>query len=302
MATLTSDELRWAADQVVHHCGYPSAVLSGIEPDPRHLERGGFHCSIEDLVAHDNGHDFSNIRPDDKGFNPKYGAAFDVSLNKADMVRLYGRVHTVWADPADPRREYLNAVNCWDGTGNATRFDFDAGTSEYASPDHQWHTHGEIHRRYVRDAKAARAVVSMFSGESKAAWNAREESPNANGDDDMAALTADETRNAVKLGFYDVLSEAAAAAQGKDIGSPGRDAEDRYGSAIAGFLHVIVGGPVNETAILAAIEAGHVDPQALIGALLAGLTVPQFSEAVAAALPPALARQVADEIAARLKS
>jgi hypothetical protein len=182
MATLISDELEFVADRIVHHLDYPSAVLSGLAPDPRHLDNGGFHCSLEDLRAHGNGGDYSDSRPNDRGFNPKYGAAFDVSLAAKDMIRAYGRVRTVWADHSDPRRVYVNAINCWDGSGAATRFDFDAGIAKYASPDHVWHVHGEIHRRFVRDPKAARAMVSMFAGESKAAWLASH-TPPLNGDD-----------------------------------------------------------------------------------------------------------------------
>jgi hypothetical protein len=177
MATLVSDELEWAVDQIVHHLDYKSAVLSGIKPDPRHLDNGGFHCSIDDLKAHGNGGDYSNTRPSDHGFNPKYGAAFDVSMSKADMIKAYGRIHAVWADHSDPRRRYVNAINCWDGSGDAVRLDFDKNTATRASNDHTWHDHGEVHREYVRDAKALRAVVSIFKGESKAAWIAREERP-----------------------------------------------------------------------------------------------------------------------------
>jgi hypothetical protein len=175
MGTLISDPLRYAADQLVHHSGYASAVLSGLAPDNQHLDRGGFHCSVLDLRAHGNEDDYSNTRTNDRDLNVQYGAAFDVSLAKADMIRAFGRVHTVWADLADPRRRFVNAVNCWDGSGDATRLDFDAGRAERASSDHVWHVHGEIHRRFVLDPKAARAVVSIFQGEPKALWVAREE-------------------------------------------------------------------------------------------------------------------------------
>lgn len=176
MATLISEPMRWMADQVVHQCGYRSAVLSGLSPDSGHLARGGFHCSIDDLYAHGNGADYSNTRPNDHGYNPHYGAAMDVSFAKADMVLAFARVHEVWADHADPRRLYVNAINGWDGGGDATRLDFDAGTAKYASPDHRWHAHAEVHRRFVLDPKATRAVVSIFKGESRQAWTAREES------------------------------------------------------------------------------------------------------------------------------
>lgn len=173
MTTLVSAPLRSAAEAVVDL--FKSGVLSGIVPDDDHLENGGYHCSVEDLRRFGNGDDYSNVRPDDKNRNVKHGAAFDVSVNEADMKRIHSRVHAVWADRSDPRRKYVNAINCWDGSGDAVRLDFYANTAGYASDDHKWHTHGEFRRRYVLDAKAARAVVSIYAGVSKAAWIEEEE-------------------------------------------------------------------------------------------------------------------------------
>lgn len=281
MATLISDELRWAADQVVNHLDYPSAVLSGIAPNSQHLKAGGFHCSIEDLIAHGNGGDYSNTRTDDKGFNPKYGAAFDVSFSKTDMIKAYGRVHAVWADKSDPRRQYVNAINCWSGTGDATRFDFDAGTAKYASPDHEWHVHGEIHRRWVREMKAARAVASIFQGEAKANWIAREESsPPFEGDDvDQATI------------------DAIAAATATHVWGTawGRDVRRRT----AGDL-------IQETRTAAQTAAANsstlagLDPQQIIAGVLNGLNPAQIAAAIVQELPADLAKETADELAARL--
>lgn len=177
MATLVSAPVRAIADGVVDDCGLASAVLSGIVPDRRHLDNGGFHCSVEDLRKHGNQDDYSNSRIDDRDFNVRYGAAVDVTLSAADMKRAYKRVYAVWKDKSDPRGKYLNAVNGWDGSGDAVRLDFVTRTAKYASPDHRWHNHIEIRRRYLLDAKAARAVVSVYAGESKASWLAREEPP-----------------------------------------------------------------------------------------------------------------------------
>lgn len=177
MATLVSPQLRSIAAAIVDKCGYTSAVLSGIVPDSRHLDNGGYHVSVEDLRKFGNGGDYSNTRPDDRNLNPRYGAAFDVTMSTKDMIKSHKRVHAVWADKDDPRRKYVNCINTWDGTGDAVRLDFVTGAAKYASPDHKWHVHGELRRRYLLDAKAARAVISMFAGESKATWIAREENP-----------------------------------------------------------------------------------------------------------------------------
>lgn len=177
MATLVSPVLRAIADGYAKTCGYSSAVLSGIVPDSRHLANGGYHCSVEDLRAHGNAGDYSNVRPDDKNFNPKYAAALDVTMSKTDMIRHYKRFYAVFKDATDPRRKYFNATNTWPGAGDAVRLDFVTGKVSRASDDHKWHVHDELKRRYLLDPKAARAKLSVASGESKAAWIAREETP-----------------------------------------------------------------------------------------------------------------------------
>lgn len=170
MATLVSDPLRWFAYEWENNCGYPSAVLSGIAPDAAHLARGGYHCSIEDLIRFGNGDDYSNTRPDDKGFNPRYGAAVDMSMSPADMIKCHGRVRVVWEDHSDPRRQYFNAVNCYDGSGDAVRLDFVSNTAKFASADHKWHDHDETRRRWLLTMLAMQAKLSVYKGQSKAEW------------------------------------------------------------------------------------------------------------------------------------
>jgi peptidoglycan hydrolase-like protein with peptidoglycan-binding domain len=177
MATLVSAQMREIATAAVKRCGYKSAVLSGIVPDSRHLKNGGYHCSVEDLRRFGKQDDYSNTRADDRNFNLKYGAGIDVTMSAADMKKHHKRVYAVWKDHSDPRRGYINAVNTWDGSGDAVRLDFVANVAKYASPDHKWHWHFDLRRRYLQLAKAARAAISMFAGESKATWIAREEKP-----------------------------------------------------------------------------------------------------------------------------
>lgn len=167
MATRVSEPIRWLAEEWEDNCGYASAVLSGIAPDEAHKRRGGYHCSIQDLIANGNGNDYSNTRPDDKGFNPLDGAAIDMSMGPADMKLCYTRLRRVWDDRTDPRRKYLNAVNCYKGTGDATRLDYYANTAGTASADHKWHNHAECRRRYLQDWVAVRAIASALKGETK---------------------------------------------------------------------------------------------------------------------------------------
>lgn len=165
-----------------------SAVMAGIVPDQRHLGSGGYHVCLVHLRAHGKLGDYSSSRPLDK--TPKvsttgagYACACDIGMSRADMIRTYAAVRKVWLDHSDPRRKYINAINCWKGTGDATRFNFQTNTSEYASPDHKTHVHGDAPRFYVDEhacgaseaAKASRAMASVIIGESRATWEGREE-------------------------------------------------------------------------------------------------------------------------------
>jgi LysM repeat protein len=167
-----------------------SAVMAGIVPDSRHLGTGGYHVCLVHLRSHGKLGDYSSSRILDK--TPKvttagagYSCACDIGMSRADMIRTYAAVRKVWLDKTDPRRRFINAINCWKGSGDATRFNFQEGTSEYASPDHKTHIHIDQPRYYVDDhacgaslsAKAARAAASVVIGESKAAWLAREDPP-----------------------------------------------------------------------------------------------------------------------------
>lgn len=146
---------------------YASAVLSGIIGDAAHAARGGYHISIMDQP----GDNYSVIRVDDKappGTWPRDRAsAVDMSLNTSDMKTCHLRLRAVWQNRKnDPRSKYINCWNGWDGTGSPGRYDMVDGSVETASDDHKWHIHLEIRRRYVNDAKAMAAILSILRGES----------------------------------------------------------------------------------------------------------------------------------------
>lgn len=162
-----------------------SAVMAGIVPDKRHLKNGGYHVCLVHLRAHGRLGDYSSSRPLDRP--PKvskagYGCscAYDIGMSRADMIRTHGAVRKVWLDRTDPRRRFVNAINCWDGSGECVRYNFQTNTATRATPDHRTHVHGDCPRCYMdpkhpEHAKAARAHISILTGESRAAWLAREE-------------------------------------------------------------------------------------------------------------------------------
>jgi hypothetical protein len=168
MTTLAHEITRFVAYEWENNCGYVSAVLSGIVGDLVHLKRGGYHISIEDQSSTN----YSVIRIDDKAppgnWSRILAAAIDMSMSTSDMALCMSRLWTVWNDQSDPRRIYLNAFNGWDGkTESAKRYDFVTQTVKNTTPDHKWHKHAEIKRKYVTSWIAAWAIVSMLKGETK---------------------------------------------------------------------------------------------------------------------------------------
>ncbi|MFY1589004.1 hypothetical protein ACN267_31440 [Micromonospora sp. WMMD734] len=264
MATRATDTLRDLAAGWERL--FPSAKLSGIVGDTRHAKRGGYHISIEDQVRDD---DYSVIRPDDKAPPGKWprdcASAVDMNLSLPDMKVCHARLVAVWrARATDPRARYINAHNGWNGSGSPGRYDWVTSAVSTASDDHEWHVHLEIRRRYVNDPQAAKAVLSILRGESPAQYLGRE--------DDM--------------GFFDE-----------------KQIDGRTGAQLVKDVWwlLVKGNPT--TALYRSLEQlgadlgeVDVDEAAIVTGVLAGLT----PEAIAAAIPPALTKQVADELGRRL--
>jgi hypothetical protein len=154
---------------------YASAVFAGIVGDAAHRLNGGYHISIEDQPSGN----YSVTRPKDKAPPGKWrrdlASAGDMSKNTKDMIEGYKYWNALFNDRTDPRRKYFNAVNCWDGTGDAVRLDFVANTRSFATPDHRSHEHAELCRMYAEDPEAGRALVSVVSGDTKEQWNGGDE-------------------------------------------------------------------------------------------------------------------------------
>lgn len=145
---------------------YPSAKVSGIVGNIAHTQRGGYHESREDN-PHGN---YSIVRPDDLYGPGDLSAAVDMTLNAADMKRCTARLVTAYAVLDDPRRKYLNAFNGTIDGRSARRWDVYARTVKIASPDHLWHVHLEIRRRYVTSPVAMKALLSLLGGEKLPAY------------------------------------------------------------------------------------------------------------------------------------
>lgn len=160
MTTLSTTNINWLAREWEKL--YGTAVLSGIVGDLAHKRRGGYHISRQDQPS-DN---YSVIRADDKLGPSDRAAAIDMTMSTADIIKCHKRLRACFQNRAkDPRTKYINAWNGWDGQGGAGRYDVVKGTVTTATPDHKWHIHLEIRRRYVNDRKAMEAILSMLKGE-----------------------------------------------------------------------------------------------------------------------------------------
>lgn len=241
--------LRWAQQRIID--SYASAVNSGTVPDQAHLDRGGYHVSVDDLIRYGNGGDYSNSRPGDRTseltvFGRTQGAASDIGMSTADMALNYRRIAAVHANRAnDPRAKFLNYVNTYKGSGDATRFDFVDGSVGFATEDHKWHVHEDRKRIHVDTQRneaecwtAARAVVSVHTGQSLADWHAGEEAemgiqcswidyaagkPDTNEKENVVRLQS-------KLQYLGKLPNTAEARDGK------------YGNMTRDALHAVIPG------------------------------------------------------------
>lgn len=165
MATLSTSALNYLADEWEKL--YPSAVLSGIVGDLAHKARGGYHISRQDQGSSN----YSVTRADDKLGPSDRASAIDMTMSTADMTKCHKRIREAWLKRStDPRIKYINAWNGWDGQGDAGRYDVITGSISTATPDHKWHIHLELRRRYVNDMTAMRAILSILKGETLAQY------------------------------------------------------------------------------------------------------------------------------------
>jgi hypothetical protein len=256
----------------------------GIVGDPDH--RGGYHCGSDRVVTND----YSVVEsPRDKAGLTLDAAALDVG---GFEVRSGGRTHTlpsfsVWcvgqcaANAADTRdiREIIyspdgSTVKRWDRLGKRSSGD----------DSHRWHTHFS----FFRDAiKAGRDQRPFFRRYLTTIGLLKDEDMTPEEHNWLATihknLTVLDGRNPVgQIYTRMAMGEDAVAAN--------------YVTAHPTLKSL--GAQINalQTALSALAAKDLTDEPSIIQGVLAGLT----PEKIAAAIPPTLAKQVADELARRL--
>ncbi|MET7708199.1 hypothetical protein [Micromonospora sp. NPDC005413] len=255
----------------------------GIVGDPSH--RGGYHCGSDRVVTGD----YSVVEsPRDRAGLTLDAAALDVGEFE---VRSGGRTHTmasfaVWcvgqcaANAADTRdiREIIyspdgTTVKRWDRLGKRTTGD----------SSHRWHTHFSFFRDAIKAGRDQRPMFRRYLS-----------SIGLLEDDDMTPeehnwlatvhknLTVLDGRNPIGQVYLRL-------AEGRD--DTGAPVTGNYNlKTMAAQLTAL------QTALSALSSRDFTDEPAIVQGVLASLT----PEKIAAAIPPTLAKQVADELARRL--
>ncbi|MBM0275086.1 hypothetical protein [Micromonospora tarensis] len=267
----------------------------GIVGDPAH--RGGYHCGSDRVDADD-----YSVResPRDRAGLTADAAALDVGQFE---VRAGDRTHTLasfslWcvgqcaAGAADTRdiREIIyspdgTTVKRWDRLGKRTTGD----------SSHRWHTHFSFFRDAIKAGRDQRPLFRRYLTTHGL----------IEGDDDMSAEDSarlQRIENALlgtgKGGFGFAVKDAS--------GKPGP--VEPLAQRLADLAFALVAGPGGSGAYVAGVlprldvavaalsGRDFTDEPAIVAGVLAGLD----ATAIAAAIPPTMAQQVADELTRRL--
>ncbi|MDM4719881.1 hypothetical protein QTQ03_09930 [Micromonospora sp. WMMA1363] len=251
----------------------------GIVGDANHL--GGYHAGSDRIVNED----YSVVEsPRDSSGLTLDAAALDVGLFR---VRSGAATHTLYtfstwcvqqcAANAPDTRDIREIIYSPDGR-NVRRWDRLRRRST-GDLSHLWHTHVSFFRDSI---KAGRDQTPLFR---------RYLIHIGLLEDDMAlsAEDLDKVRSATARGIYDALWVAAQGEPYRDLTYTGPGS---IGKAIRTNLQALTVAPV-----LSALAAKDlVSEEQVVSGILAALT----PEKIVAAIPPALARDVADELARRL--
>ncbi|MEU8333834.1 hypothetical protein [Micromonospora sp. NPDC048839] len=255
----------------------------GIVGDPAHL--GGYHCGSDRVVTND----YSVVEsPRDRAGLTLDAAALDVGQFE---VRSGGRTHTMasfslWcvaqcvANAADTRdiREIIyspdgSTVKRWDRLGKRSTGD----------SSHRWHTHFSFFRDAIKAGRDQRPLFRRYLS-----------SIGLLEDDDMTPeehnwlatvhknLTVLDGRNPIGQ-IYTRIAEGRDDTGAPVVGNWNLQAMTKQLTAL-------------QTTLTALAGKDFTDEAAIIEGVLAGLT----PEDIAAAIPPTIAKQVADELSRRL--
>lgn len=149
--------IKWLADEWVR--AIPSAVFSGIVST--RTPAYGYHHARNQLPATD----YSVQLPEDKQGDPGASCALDISMNRADMALVTGRLIKSADDPHDPR---LNGVRFFYGTvdgQNVVGRDCYFGRFATSDSSHLTHEHIDFTRVNYNNYDLMKNVLSVVTGQ-----------------------------------------------------------------------------------------------------------------------------------------
>ncbi|MFC4020146.1 hypothetical protein ACFOW4_19680 [Micromonospora sp. GCM10011542] len=250
----------------------------GIVGDAAH--RGGYHCGSDRVVTND----YSVVEsPRDRAGLTLDAAALDVG---GFEVRSGGRTHTLpsfslWcvgqcaANATDTRdlREIIyspdgSTVKRWDRLGRRSSGD----------DSHRWHTHFSFFRDAIKAGRDQRPLFRRYLSSIGLL------------EDDMSEQ-AETQINSIFAGFF-----RGGTSMGRSVDPDGSGSAVASNSLVAKLDYTMLRLDALGAQLTALANRDFTDEAAIVAGVLASLT----PEKIAAALPPSLAKQVADEIARRM--
>lgn len=170
MTTLAPPNLYKMYDLIRPHLS--SLRIGGIVGDTAHVQGGGYHISREDLLAHNQGGDYSIQAPADRRGRSYYAAAIDISLGPKQMVTVSKRLKAAmegdnYDDRIEPLREFIGTVDNKNVCGY-NRYQTGRRTgwysSGYSDSSHLWHVHLSFFRDYCNNWNDILGVAEVVCG------------------------------------------------------------------------------------------------------------------------------------------
>jgi hypothetical protein len=290
-----------------------SALLGGI-----YAAKPGYHSYRNRLPRNDysTGRD---VAGDKRGPGDK-ACAIDLTMSAAAMVKYTKRLDAA-ARAKDPRlyidgrpilREFIGTkdnktVYCWVFTGGrALGVAGDSGPDPGRDTSHLWHLHLSIIREFITNATALHQITSLLRGEPKPSATKPTPAPPGKPATNPTVKEVD-VESAKDLLDADVVPNRAWRADAKDNPTVRWEwaVVSTWDEAHAANTRA---NEANQKAdrILALLQTlsgrDFTDENAIVAGVLAGLSPAAIATAVTQALPPDMARQVVNELVAKLQS
>lgn len=249
-----------------------------------YADKSGYHNFRDDLPSDD--YSVEDVAYDRQGPG-NYASAFDFTLPDEKMKTYSGRLDRamrrqdprLFIDGVPVMREFIGTLNgttvyCYVMIGGVPLgVGADRGPDPGRDASHLWHIHGSMIRKFCATWRAYSGVLSILKNEPYESW-------------EYSMPTADEIAEAVwsyplKDGY---LKDADGNPVEKSAGAYQRYANSKHDVLAVGLKVDAVAGAVAALDVVDDADRAEIARQILAG------------------LPPELARQLADELAARLAS